>query len=95
MKIPEATTLAFLKAVQGKGHRDLARQEEQGRKGEEEGGGMTKKWALEYVFTCAMVAKHLKQKRRFTWIIRTAFDNWPLALFAKLQGKFKKEGIKI
>ena len=54
-----------------------------------------RKWALEYVFTCAMVAWHLKKRKRFGWIIRTTFESWPLYWFTGLQNKLKKEGVRI
>ena len=54
-----------------------------------------RKWALEYVFTCAMTAWYSRKRKYFAWIIRTTFENWPLYWFAKLQNKLKKEGIKI
>ena len=51
------------------------------------------KWAFEYVVMCAIVAHHLKNRKRFSWIIRTALYNWSEFHFKKLMRRLKKEGI--
>jgi len=53
-----------------------------------------KKFALEYVFNCVMVAYYMN-KERFMLIIRIALNNWSESDFKKLMNRLKNEGIVI
>jgi len=52
------------------------------------------KWAIHYVFTCAMAAYH-RDKNQFLWIMRTVFKNWSETHIRRLIRKLKKEGANI